>query len=390
MARLLLCAFAIGACLPTARAGEAPPPGAAPALSEQQRHFMTWRFGMFVHFNIGTFADRDWASGYEDPDLFNPSKLDCGQWADAAKAAGMTYMVLTVKHTEGIALYPSAVTKHDITMFMKFRDGKADIVREFVDACRSRGLRVGLYYCFPGDYSDEAHGNAPPPGKPSLHGLPPEAAGDYVGFMKRQLAEMLARYGPVDLLWIDQYANKYTGSRWPEIRAFIRSVDPRCVLLANNAHNLRDSDVLSYEYPWSGQLPPDGNMLPAEVCDTIQTGQRWFWTEARRPSDLQPAAQIVRTLRMCRQRNANYLLDVPPDRDGLISGPQLERLREVGALVRSGGDGASQARREPPGQARREDRPLAQGRRIPADAPFDYRQEPPPITAPTAERSPSL
>ena len=191
-------------------------------------------------------------------------------------------------------------------------------------------------------------------------------------------------------MWIDQYANKYTGSRWPEIQAFIRSVDPRCVLLANNAHNLRDSDVLSYEYPWSGQLPPVGNTLPAEVCDTIQTGQRWFWTEARRPSDLQPAAQIVRTLRMCGQRNANYLLDVPPDRDGLISGPQLERLREVGALVRSGGDGASQASWEPPGQARGEDRPVVQGRQISADAPFDYRQETLPITAATAERSLSL
>jgi alpha-L-fucosidase len=105
-----------------------------------------------------------------------------------------------------------------------------------VDACRSRGLKVGLYYCFPGDYSDAAHKNASPPGKPNLHGLPPEAAGDFTGFMKKQLAELLTNYGPIDLLWIDQYAN--------------------------------------------------------------------------------------------------YLLNVPPDRDGLISGPHLQRLREIGALLR--------------------------------------------------------
>ncbi len=291
---------------------------------------------MFVHFNLGTFADLDWAGGYEDPSLFNPTQLDCGQWADTAKAAGMTYMVLTVKHTEGITLYPSALTKHDITMFRNFRGGKGDIVREFVDACRSRGLKVGLYYCFPGDYSDEAHHNAPPPNMPNLHGLPVEAQGDYVGFMKRQLNEMLTRYGPVDLLWIDQYANKYTGDRWPEILAYLKSVQPHCLVLANNAANLKDSDVLSNEFPWEGKLPPPDNDLPAEVCDTIQTGQRWFWSEVRKPSDLRTAEAIVETLSTCNRRNANYLLDVPPDRDGLISGPQLERLREVSALIKTG------------------------------------------------------
>jgi alpha-L-fucosidase len=174
---------------------------------------MKWRFGMFIHFNLGTFADLDWAGGYEDPALFNPANLDCGQWADAAKEAGMTYLVLTVKHTEGIALYPSAWTTHDITLFKNFRNGKGDIVREFVDACRSRGLKVGLYYCFPGDYSDEAHRNAPPPGMPNLHGLPPEAAADYAGFVRRQLAELLTNYGPIDLLWIDAFDNKYTGKQ---------------------------------------------------------------------------------------------------------------------------------------------------------------------------------
>jgi len=328
--------FAAGLTAP-ARAGEAPASDPAVAtLTDRQRDFMTWRFGMFIHFNIGTFANLDWAGGYEDPALFNPGKLDCGQWADAAREAGMTYLVLTVKHTEGIALYHSAWTRHDITLFRNFRGGKGDIVREFVDACRSRGLKVGLYYCFPGDYADEDHKNAPPAGMPDLHGMPPEAAGDYAGFIKKQLAELLTNYGPIDLLWIDQYGNKYTAGRWPEILTYIRSIQPHCIVLANNAHDLRDSDVLSYEFPWNGGLPPEGNVLPAEVCDTIQTGARWFWREARQPSDLQAADAVVARLRTCNERNANYLLDVPPDRDGLISGPHLQRLREIGGLLRSG------------------------------------------------------
>ena len=307
-----------------------------PALSEAQRDFMTWHFGMFVHFNLGTVADLDWAGGYEDPARFHPAKLDCGQWADAAKAAGMTYLVLTVKHTEGIALYDSALTTHDITLFKNFRGGHGDIVREFVDACRARGLKVGFYYCFPGDYADEAHHNAPPPGQPDLHGLPPEAAGDMAGFIKQQLTELLTRYAPVDLLWIDQHENKYTGARWPEILAHVRSIAPRCLVLANNADNLQQSDAIGYEFPWRHQVPPEDNALPAEVCDTIQTGARWFWREVRQPSDLQTAAEVVARLRLCNARHANYLLNVPPDRDGLISGPQLDRLREIGALLRSG------------------------------------------------------
>jgi alpha-L-fucosidase len=246
----------------------------------------------------------------------------------------MTYLVLTVKHTEGIALYDSALTTHDITRFKNFRGGRGDIVREFVDACRSRGLKVGLYYCFPGDFSDDAHHNAPPPGRPNLHGLPPEAIGDYTGFIKKQLAEMLTRYGPIDLLWIDQFDNKYTGAQWPEIFAYLRTVQPHCVILGNNAHDLKDSDVLSYEYSWLQELPPGGNQLPAEVCDPIQTHARWFWTKATEPGDLQSASDIIARLQLCNSRSANYLLDVPPDPDGLISGPQLARLREVGALLR--------------------------------------------------------
>jgi alpha-L-fucosidase len=325
----LLSLVAVLLCAHASQSLAAPPV----PLTPQQRDFMSWRFGMFVHFNLGTFADTDWAGGYEDPLLFNPGKLNCGQWADAAKDAGMTYMVLTVKHTEGIALYDSGLTTHDATLFRNFRNGRGDVVREFVDACRARGLKVGLYYCFPGDYSDVAHKNAPPAGKPNLHGMPLEAAGDYVSFIERQIAEIFNRYGPIDLLWVDQYANAYTRDRWPEIQAYLKTLQPSCLVLANNARNLVESDVLSYEYPWKSEMPPVDNAAPAEVCDTIQTGARWFWRAVKSPADLQPAATIAARVRTCNARNANYLLDVPPDRDGLISGPQLARLQEIGALV---------------------------------------------------------
>jgi alpha-L-fucosidase len=206
-----------------------------------------------------------------------------------------------------------------------------------VTACRARGLKVGFYYCFPGDYSDDAHKNAPPAGKPNLHGLPAEASGNYVGFIKKQLTELLINYGPIDELWVDQYANHYTVERWPEILAYIKTLQSRCIVVGNNARNLQESDVLSYEYPWQQLVPPVGNDLPAEVCDTIQTGSRWFWKEAKQPSDLQSAEDIVARLKLCNDRGANYLLNIPPDRDGLISGQHLQRLHEIGNLIKRGG-----------------------------------------------------
>ena len=86
-----------------------------------------------------------------------------------------------------------------------------------MNAFRESGLKVGLYDCFPGNFSKDSL----PDGKPDLHGLPPEAKGDYVGFMKKQLTELLTNYGPIDLLWCDQFINPHAGKDWREIKAHV-------------------------------------------------------------------------------------------------------------------------------------------------------------------------
>jgi len=299
-----------------------------------QQAFLKLRFGMFLHFNMATYIDREWANGYEDPGLFKPAKLDCGQWADLARAAGMKYAVLTVKHTGGWCLWDSKHTTHDVTSFTNYKAGKGDIVREFVDAFRARGLRIGFYYCLPGSFSLPGHGNLVPDGKRDLHGLPPEAAGDYVGLIKKQLTELLTNYGPVDLMWMDQYRNVHTLLGWPEIRAHVKSIQPRCLVLGNNAHSLDDSDLYSCEFPWAPTgMPPEGNAIPAEVCDKIS--RTWFWNTSDTAEHVRSAEHIMEMLQRCNARNANYLLNVPPDRDGRISGPHLKRMRELAALRNS-------------------------------------------------------
>ena len=198
-----------------------------------QEDFLKLRFGLFLHFNMATYLDRELANGYEDPSLFRPDKLDCRQWADVACAAGMKYAVFTVKHTGGWCLWDSDHTTHDIASFVNYRGGKGDIVREFVDAFRARGIKVGLYY--------------------------------------------------------------------------------------------------SCELPWDpkGMLPA-GNTMPAEVADKLSL--TWFWNTADGPEHARDARKITELLNLCNERNANSLLNIPPDRHGLISGVHLKRMRELAAL----------------------------------------------------------
>ncbi|MFC1761182.1 alpha-L-fucosidase [Planctomycetota bacterium] len=307
-------------------------------VSQPRDDFLNWQFGMFIHFNVATFNEREWANGYEDPATFAPDKLDCHQWAEAASAARMQYAVLTVKHTGGWCLWDSAHTDtHDVGAFLDYMDGKGDIVREYVEAFRKRGIKVGLYYCFPGDYAGK-HGSPPPPkGKEDLHGLPPEAKADRVGFMKKQLTELLTQYGKIDLLWIDQYSNKYTYNRWQEILKHVKSHQPNCLVLANNSLDYKDTDIHGYEYPWMVQknpakaLPPEDNKNPAEVCDKIGPG--WFWSSREKGTNLKSAEEAVNLLKLCNSRRANYLLNVAPDKSGQIPDYAFKCLQELGDLL---------------------------------------------------------
>jgi alpha-L-fucosidase len=301
-------------------------------LKKKQAEFAKWKYGIFLHFNMATYVNKEWATGYEDPLLFNPAKLDCGQWASVAKAAGMKYGVLTVKHTGGWCLWDSKYTMHDISAFKNYKNGHGDIVREFVDAFRKKGLKVGLYYCMPGDYSN-GYGNVPEKGRKDLHGLPPEAEGDYEGFIEKQITELLTNYGAIDLLWFDQYSNKYTVKYWLRLKALVYKLQPNCIVLANNADNYQVSDIISYEYPYRKQAtpanatPPAGNKNTGELCDCIDATGMWF-RHTGLPT-LQKPGVVSGMIKLCNSRNTNYLLDVPPGRDGLIEDEYIKRLAEI-------------------------------------------------------------
>src|SRR6266568_761301 len=112
-----------------------------PLLDLQQR-FVDLRFGMFVHFNMATFQDREWGDPTSSPELFHPTALDTNQWASAARSAQMTWGCLTTRHHDGFCIWPTKTRGASVRQ----TSHQTDVVRSYVDSFRSAGLRVGLYY----------------------------------------------------------------------------------------------------------------------------------------------------------------------------------------------------------------------------------------------------
>jgi len=234
-------------------------------------------------------------------------------------------------------LWDSKQTKtHAMSAFKNYKKGKGDIAREFVDAFRKHGLKVGFYYHLPKAMDA-------PEGKKTYNSLPPEAKGDHVSFIKKQLTELLSNYGEIDTLWFDQYTVTLSEENWQDIKKHVKSVQPNCIVIANNSHDFKETDIHAYEYPLYKQkknpkmmLPPADNKSPAEACDKF--GRRWFWMP-RLAADwrVDRAEDVVGMVRLCNSRKTNYLLNVAPDTSGLIPALSVERLREVGKLLAAEG-----------------------------------------------------
>jgi len=280
-------------------------------LDSAKQAYMDMKYGMFIHFSMATFQGQQWASPDCDTDMFNPSNLDCGQWADVAKQAGMKYMVLTPKHHDGFCLWPSEYTDHDVSS-SSWKSGKGDLVREFVDSCRSTGLKVGLYYSI----WDQKHGQD-------------------VNFIRNQLKELLTNYGPITSIFFDAWDWKISYDEVPyqKIDKFIKSIQPNCLVVNNSQEwTPQTTDIIAYEmgiHEWKNvKKLPDNNQLPAEACETLARNNNWFWNSAE--SDICVTADHIYKLRKYLvERNANLLLNVAPDTTGRIPEAQIIRLLET-------------------------------------------------------------
>ncbi|HEY1580226.1 MAG TPA: alpha-L-fucosidase [Terracidiphilus sp.] len=289
-----------------------------PLLTLQQQ-FVDLRFGMFVHFNMATFQDREWGDPTSPPDLFRPTALDTDQWAASARSANMTWGCLTTRHHDGFCLWPTKTKSANVGQTAH----ATDVVRAYVDSFRKACLRVGLYYSILSLRDDIRHFNVTPA---------------KVQLIKDQLTELFTNYGEVDILITDGWDapwSRLTYQEVPfqEIYAHIKDLQPNCLICDLNASQyppggLYYSDVKAFEQN-AGQKVPDASDVPALSCVTITDG--WFWKQRDVDGHLKSVSTVVNEwLEPLNRKHCNLILNAPPTREGRLSSNVVQRLQEIG------------------------------------------------------------
>ncbi|HLY40863.1 MAG TPA: alpha-L-fucosidase [Terracidiphilus sp.] len=295
-------------------------------LLELQQRFVDLRFGMFLHFNMATFQDREWGDPTAPADLFHPTALDTDQWAAAAKSAHMMWGCLTTRHHDGFCIWPTETQAASVRQTTH----RTDVVRAYVDSFRKAGLRVGLYYSILSLRDDIRHFNITPA---------------KVQLIKDQLTELSSSYGAVDILITDGWDapwSRITYEEVPfrEIYEHIKNLQPDCLICDLNASQypaggLYYSDVKAFEQN-AGQKVPEESDVPALSCVTLTDG--WFWKQADADGRLKPAQTVVdEWLLPLNRRHCNLILNAPPTREGRLAPNVLTRLEEIGKAWQSTG-----------------------------------------------------
>lgn len=306
---------------------------------DQLRKWESLGYGMFIHFGMSTFVGNELPDGKAPAATFAPDKLDVDQWISVARDAGMKYAVLTSKHVAGHCLWPSKHTNYTVANSAN----KTNICEKFVQACEKRGILPGFYYCSWDNHN--RFGSLTPSDtrgllKDSDEPLPPFTTSLYQSFQTAQVTELLTQFGPLAETWID-----IPGVLGRGYRAFlynhIASLQPQTVIMMNSG--ISDGSTYDVAYAWPSdliaierRLPPGSGhnkwrmiegkeyYMPGEVCDPI--GKEWFCV----PGDLPRAGdQLVKQYQECRQGGVNLLLNVPPDKSGLIPDDCVTALMDL-------------------------------------------------------------
>ncbi|HPC96254.1 MAG TPA: alpha-L-fucosidase [Sedimentisphaerales bacterium] len=303
--------------------------------SPQQLAWQQLEFIGFIHYTVNAFTDREWGDGTEDPAIFNPSELDVRQWVRTCKDAGMKMIILTAKHHDGFCLWPSKYTEHSVKN-SPYKGGKGDIVGELAAACREAGLKLGLYLS-PWDRHEPTYGDNE----------------GYNRFYTNQLRELLTNYGEVTEVWCDGAKGpdaKDMEYDWAGYFGLVRQLQPGAVIF--NGPDIRwvgNERGYARESEWSvmngsgslfapvnctakdlGSLEAlgEGERLiwyPAETDVSIRPG--WFY-HAKEDDKVKSVEQLLDIYFSSVGYNSVLLLNLPPDRRGLIHENDVRRLRE--------------------------------------------------------------
>jgi alpha-L-fucosidase len=289
-----------------------PPPPLPPVPTAQQVAWQELEYGMFCHFGLNTFHNLEWSDGTKDPATFRPSAFRARQWAKVAKKAGMKYLVVTAKHHDGFCLYPTAYTDYSVAS-TPWRRGKGDLVRKVADACRGAGLVFG-FYLSPWDRHEPKYNDS--------------AA--YDGHFKNQLTELLTNYGGVGEVWFDGAGSEGHVYDWDGYYALIREKQPDA-LIAICGPDIRwvgNEDGLAPDTLWCVQERNGQQVWWPSECDVPIRRAHWFF-HTNDERSLRRIENLLDIYYRSVGQGANLLLNVAPDRRGLLPRSDVVGLREL-------------------------------------------------------------
>lgn len=322
--------------------------------SKRQLQWQELELTAFIHFGINTFTDNEWGSGKEDPVLFNPTQLDTDQWVRELKDAGFKMVILTAKHHDGFCLWQTETTEHSVRN-SPWEGGKGDVVADLAASCEKYDMQLGLYLS-PWDRNHPTYGE-----------------GDaYNQVYLEQLRELLTNYGRVDEVWFDGANGEGPNGKrqeydWGSVLSLIRELQPDAVtaIMGVDARWVGNERGYGRETEWSATVLPPGSLpqamgteeklgisatsddlgsrellekaseifwYPSEVDVSIRPG--WFYHESQ-DSQVKSLEQLADIYFSSVGMNSSLLLNIPPNREGLLSEPDVLRIREFGDFVRA-------------------------------------------------------
>lgn len=325
--------------------------------SPRQLRWQQLELTAFFHFGVNTFTDKEWGDGKESPSIFNPVLLDAEQWIKTVKSAGFKQVIITAKHHDGFCLWPSKYTEHSVKN-SPWKNGKGDVVKEVAAACKKYGVGFGVYLS-PWDR------NAP------MYGT--DAYNDYFA---NQLTELLTQYGRVDEVWFDGANGEgpngkkqvYDFNRWYSL---IRQLQPAATIaiMGPDVRWVGTESGVGREQEWS-VIPADENMMekiadgsqkdvayapkgdkiqkdlgsreklanakglvwyPAETDVSIRPG--WFY-HAKEDDQVKSPQQLLDIYFSSVGYNSVLLLNIPPNKEGLLSASDVKSLEGFSALLK--------------------------------------------------------
>jgi len=320
-----------------------------PIPSNRQKIWQEMEYYAFIHFNMNTFTNKEWGYGDESPSTFNPTSLDTDQWAEVIKNSGMKGIIITAKHHDGFALWPSNYTSHSVKN-SPWKNGEGDLIKDLEKSCRKFGLKLGIYLS-PWDRNHPDYGTK-----------------KYISYFRNQLTELLTNYGEIFEVWFDganggsgfyggtneiRKVDKKTYYDWENTHKIIRELQPNAVIFSDAGPDIRwvgNEKGYANKTTWSniykdsvyGGMPDyykfssgqenGSHFIPTETDVSIRPG--WYY-HPEEDDKVKSLEKLIDIYFNSVGLNSSLLLNIPVDTRGLIHENDTKRLYELNNYIRN-------------------------------------------------------